>query len=270
MDVTVITVTWNSAKYIADQMRSVIFGCEGLTWEQIVVDNASSDETVQVVESICPLFTKEGVGGGYKIIKNPRNFGFAGGYNQAVKKAEGRYFLYLNPDMKILEPIAPLVKYLDDHPNVGIASAKLVEDNGEINLEATPRRFPRWSEALIIFFKLPHIFPKILDRYLYRDTNFSKIVEPTEVDSVRGSFMLIRREIVEKLGFAFDPRYFLWWEDVDLCREVKRLGYKIVWHPGVRCVDRVGQSFRVRNVVWKQWNFFKGAVKYFVKWGILN
>ncbi len=263
MEVTVITVTWNSAKYIADQIKSVSFGCSGLRWEQIIVDNASSDDTATVILSL-PQNDR------VRVIKNTRNAGFAGGYNQAIKKAGGRYFLYLNPDMKILDSIAPIVNYLDNHSDVGIVSAKLVGDNGEINLVATPRRFPRWWEVKVIFFKLPHIFSKILDKYCYRDIDFNKLIEPMAVDSVRGSFMLVRREIAEKLGWAFDPRYFLWWEDVDLCREVKRLGYKVVWHPGARCVDRVGQSFRERNLIWKQWNFFKGAIKYFFKWGILN
>ncbi|MFA6485786.1 MAG: glycosyltransferase family 2 protein [Candidatus Magasanikbacteria bacterium] len=255
MDLTVITVTWNSAKYIADQIESVVLGCEGLAWEQIIVDNASSDETASVIQN-----------DKVRLIKNNKNLGFSAGYNLAIKNATGRYFLYLNPDMKLRGSIRPLIDYLDAHTEAGIASAKLVDTNGRINLSATPRRFPKAIEIWAQFLKLPHLFPKILDRYFYRDFDFSRMADPVAVDSVRGSFMLIRSEIATKLGFAFDPRYFLWWEDVDLCREVKKLGYKIIWHPKVECVDSVGRSFGKRRFFWKQILFFKNALKYFFKW----
>lgn len=87
-----------------------------------------------------------------------------------------------------------------------------------------------------------------------------------EVDSVRGSFMIMRREVFEKLGFAFDPRYFIWFEDVDICREVQRLGYKVVHTPIISCVDYIGQSFKQRTTLWKQKNFTKSMLQYFQKW----
>lgn len=76
----------------------------------------------------------------------------------------------------------------------------------------------------------------------------------------------MRRELYEQLGRAFDPRYFIWFEDVDVCREARRLGLKVVYLPAVAGVDKVGRSFSQRGLVWKQWNFFKSAVKYFWKW----
>jgi GT2 family glycosyltransferase len=87
-----------------------------------------------------------------------------------------------------------------------------------------------------------------------------------EVDSVRGSFMLMRREVYEKLGWAFDPRYFIWFEDVDICREVKRLGFKVVHTPIISCVDYIGQSFKQRTTLWKQKQFTKSMLQYFQKW----
>ena len=88
------------------------------------------------------------------------------------------------------------------------------------------------------------------------------------MDSVRGSFMLARREFIEKLNRAFDERFFIWFEDVDLCREAKQLGYKVIYNPVISCVDLVGQSFKKRSVFWKQWQFFRSMFKYFVKWGL--
>ena len=87
-----------------------------------------------------------------------------------------------------------------------------------------------------------------------------------EVDSVRGSFMLVRRELIDKLGWGFDPRYFFWFEDVDLCREAKRLGFKVVYTPIVSCVDYFGQSFKQRTSIWKQKIFSRSMLTYFQKW----
>lgn len=258
MDVSVITVTWNSEKDIAAQIRSVISAMEPLEYEQIVVDNHSADNTVAVIEENFPAV---------KIIKNDVNAGFARACNEAVKIARGRYFLFLNPDMEILRPLAPLVSYMDSNPPAGIVSAKLVDGDGRFNPLSAPRRLPRWWEVILIFLKVPHFFPKILAAYQYADRDWNVV---QEVDSVRGSFTLTRRELADKLGWAFDPRYFIWWEDVDLCREARRLGYKVIYHPAVVCVDKVGQSFNRRHVAWKQRQFFGSWLKYFLKWAIKN
>lgn len=256
MVLSVITVTWNSAKFITEQIKSVALACQGLDYEHIIVDNASTDETVKVIQTGFPQV---------KLIINKTNLGFGGAYNQAVKNAVGKYFLYLNPDMKILDSIEPLLIYMESNSNVGISSCKLVDGSGVINYNALPRKFPSFFEIMAMFLKIPHFFPRVLDDYLYKDKDWEKI---NEVDSVRGSFMFIRREIVEKLGWAFDPRYFLWWEDVDLCQEVKKMGYKIIYNPVIKCVDEVGQSFSKRKIIWKQRIFFTSAIKYLLKWKI--
>jgi len=87
-----------------------------------------------------------------------------------------------------------------------------------------------------------------------------------EVPSVRGSFMMMRREVYEKLGWTFDLRYFIWFEDVDTCREVWKLGYKVMYTPVISCTDFIGQSFKKRDTYWKQKNFTKSMLQYFQKW----
>ena len=87
-----------------------------------------------------------------------------------------------------------------------------------------------------------------------------------EVEVVRGSFMLIKREIFEKLGFAFDPRYFILFEDIDLCHEVKRLGYKVVYTPQITCIDYFGQSFSKQTKAWKYLQVAKSFKIYVRKW----
>jgi GT2 family glycosyltransferase len=260
MDLSVITVTWNSEKYIAEQIRSVISACAGISFEQFVVDNGSSDGTVSIVET-----PRQG-GTPVRLIKNNHNAGFAKANNQAAKMAEGDYILFLNPDMRLTEgSLATWLNWMRERPQVGISGCRLITKGGELNIEAMPRRFPTLWDQLMVILKIPHFFPGVLNNYLYCDKDFNQ--EQT-VDSVRGSCMLVRREIIERLGFAFDPRYYFWFEDVDLCRETKRLGFDAIYTPIVSAVDAVGTSFKKRNVVWKQFQLIRSMIKYFWKWGI--
>ncbi len=229
---------------------------EGFDWEEIVIDNASSDGTA---DFIAKEFSE------IRLIRNEKNLGFAVPNNQGVAVAKGKYLLFLNPDMRLTEPgsLKKMVDWMETQPEVGIASCKLVFPNGELNPNTKPRRFPNFWEMMLLVLKIPHLFPRVLDRYLMKDFDPTK---EQEVDSVRGAFMLMRRELVGQLGWAFDPRYFIWFEDVDACREAYRQGLKVVYTPIISCVDYVGQSFKKKKFWWKQKQFVRSMVKYFWKW----
>lgn len=255
MDLSVITVTWNSKDQIERQIRSVISGCNNINFEEIIIDNASNDGTVDFIKQNFPSV---------KMIVNEKNLGFGAANNQGVKIASGDFFLFLNPDMKILpESLDKILDWMKQNPKIGVASCKLVDKNGQLNREATPRRFPKLWEQLALILKIPHFFPNILDQYQMKDFDGEK---EQEVDSVRGAFMLVRRELIEKLGWGFDPRYYIWYEDVDICRECWRNGFKVVYTPIIECVDYIGQSFKKRDTYWKQKNFTKSMLQYFQKW----
>ncbi len=255
MDLSVITVTWNSAEHIADQIRSVAKACEGLTYEQFVVDNASTDTTLEIVRaySNTPLH----------LVANSNNIGFGAANNVAAKQAQGEFLLFLNPDMAVQSSLKPMINWLRANPTVGVAGGKLVDASGNFEKRGAPRRFPTWKDQLAIIFKIPHLFPGVLDTYLYKGFDPS---QTQDVDTVRGAYMFVRRDLVEKLGFAFDPRYYIWYEDVDTCREAKRLGYRVVYNPSVSAVDHIGQSFKKRNFLWKQFNVLRSMTQYFIKW----
>ncbi len=255
MDLSIITVTWNAKDNIAEQISSVVSGCKTIDCEEIVSDNGSKDNTVDLIKQKFPKV---------KIIENNANIGFGAANNKGVEIAKGKYILFLNPDMRAEEgSLDKIVRWMDNHSDVGIASCKLVDKNGKFNIEAGPRRFPKVWEQILLLLKVPHFIPMILGQYLMKD--FNSEVEQ-EVDSVRGSFMLVRRELVQKLGWGFDPRYFIWFEDVDLCREAKKHGYKVMYTPIITCIDYVGQSFKKQKSYWKQKNFSRSMLTYFKKW----
>ncbi len=255
MDVSVITVTWNAKEHIKQQIESVILGCKNVTFEEIVVDNGSKDNTVEIVKKKFPSI---------HLIENEKNEGFGAANNKAVKIAKGRYVIFLNPDMQVLPgTIDTIVQWMDEHSDVGIASPKLLDQHGNLNVDASPRRFPRLFEQLALILKIPHFLPSILDKY--HMLGFDSDVEQ-DVDSVRGSFMIMRRELIDTLGWAFDPRFYIWYEDVDICREARRNNYRVVYTPVISAIDYVGQSFKKQKTLWKQKQFTKSMLIYYKKW----
>ncbi len=255
MDLSIITVTHNDKERIADQLKSTESAVKNIDIEQWVVDNGSEDGAIDLVIKDFPSV---------KIIKNSDNAGFGHANNQAAEMSSGEFLLFLNPDMRLQEgSLDKIVMWMREHHDVGIASCKLVDENGKFNEKAKPRRFPGLFDQIAILLKIHHIFPNVLSGYLYK--NFNDDVEQ-EVDTVRGSFMLMRRTLYDKLGWAFDPRYFIWFEDVDICRECKKIGMKVVYTPVISCIDFIGQSFKKMPVLWKQKNFTKSMLQYFMKW----
>jgi len=255
MDLSVITVIWNNEENITEQINSVFKGCKNILCEEIIVDNDSKDGAVDLIKKQFP---------NVEIIENGSNLGFGAANNKGADIAKGEFLLFLNPDMKV-EPgsLDIIVDWMRKHPDVGIASPKLVDQNGKFNWEASPRRFPKLWEQVALILKLPHLFPKMLNKYHMKDFDYNK---EQEVDSVRAAFIIVRRELINKLGWAFDPRYFIWYEDVDICRECKRNGFKLIYTPIISCVDYVGQSFKKRTTLWKQKQFTKSMLTYFQKW----
>lgn len=284
MELSIITVTWNSKQTIGrliDSIPAAVFDPKtgrSLSYEHWVVDNASTDGTAEWLKEkygnetiIGQNMSSESFEYSSDVIprvrlwKNSKNEGFGAANNWAFHRAQGDFILFLNPDMKLeSESLFKAVEWMWYHREVGIMSPKLVTETGEINLNAGPRRFPAVWDQLAIVFKVPHIFPKVLDTYLMKDFDYS---QEQEVDSVRGSFMLVRHDFLAKIKTAFDPRYFIWFEDVDLCREARKHEYRVVYNPAIQAIDYVGQSFNQRTTMWKQKNFTASMVKYFKKWG---
>jgi GT2 family glycosyltransferase len=255
IDLSIITVNTHDGEKILSQIQSVLEHGKNISLEQFVSDNGSTDGSIEMIRKRFP---------GVKIIENRKNLGFGAANNAPLPWVNGRYLLFLNPDMRVLaKTLETMISWMNNHPEVGIASCKLISEDGTFNEATRPRRFPALFSQIAILLKLPHIFPHITDFYLMSDFNPEN---EQQVDSVRGSFLMMRRELVTKLGWAFDPRYFIWFEDVDICRECYRLGYTVYYTPTARCIDYVGQTFRRLSTFQKQQWFTESMLKYFQKW----
>lgn len=250
IDLSVITVTHNSAEFIEDQITSVISGALTISTEHFIVDNASCDQTVELIEKHYLSYVT--------LLKNRQNLGFSAANNQAYPLTKGRYILFLNPDMKVEDgSLDKLVQWMDAHHQVGIVTCKLIDSWGRLLIHRGPRSLPRLGSHILWL-----VFPQIR-----REKQFANYSEVKEVAAILGAFMLTRRSFLDRLGFAFDPRYFLTFEDIDLCHEARRLGYKIHYYPFVSCIDYNSRSFLKKPRLWTYTQVARGMRTYFQKWG---
>ena len=204
MDISVIIVTYNSASCIRECLASVLTQA-GVTFECLVVDNASADKTVAVVKEFA-------VG----LLANLENVGFGRGNNQGFRSSRGRYIYLLNPDARLEEndALAKLCRAMDANPQWGMAGTAV--HSSADKMESPPA----------------HEYPG--QRHVRRD--FSRL--PGEVAWIVGASMVIRRELYEKLG-GFDPDFFLYSEETDFCLRMREGGYEIGQIPDV-VVEHIG------------------------------
>lgn len=252
MDLSIIIVSWNVKDKLKDNLRA-LFASRHVNFEVFVVDNNSRDNSVEMVKHNFPEV---------KLIVNQENLGFAKANNQAIVRASGRYILLLNPDMRVFDDtLSNMVSWMNWHESAMVAGCKLIDEN--TRLVRHVRRFPGFLDQLAIVFKLPHLFPGILSRYLRNDFDYGK---SQAVDSIRGGFFMMRAEAVKKIGLL-DERYFLWFEEVDYCRRVKQAGGQVWYSRAAEAIDLVGQSFKQVDRGVKQRYFRDSMLVYFKKWG---
>jgi hypothetical protein len=200
-----------------------------------------------------------------RVIETPGNHGFGYGYNTGVRYARGEYILINNPD-KIMPPdgIERLVDRMKSDESIGIVAPKLSHSDGTHRLSI--RRFPHVLDILSRRSILGKLCPKCLKRYLMLDADMNVV---QEVDWVVGGCFLIRRDLFNDLG-GFDERFFLFFEDTDLCKRVGLAGKKVLYDPSVTVGDKKrrlsGQSFL--DLFFKKTGriHISSALKYFWKW----
>ncbi|MDO8599554.1 MAG: glycosyltransferase family 2 protein [bacterium] len=262
-DLSIIIVSWNVRDRLRECLRSIFdtIAESSVQLEVFVVDNASKDQSVEMVRSEFPKV---------HCVANRENFGFARANNQGIEESRiknheswaSEFVLLLNPDMRVLPgSLSGIVAFMRERRNarVGIAGCRLVDECGEVVPHV--RRFPRLLDQFVTLTKLSKLAPRLLNRYLIHDFDYSR---EARVDSVRGSFFCIRRKLIEQIG-ALDERFFIWFEEVDLCMRARQSGWQVAYTPLVTCVDYIGQSFKQVELYSKQRMFSRSMLTYFRK-----
>ena len=234
MKLTIAILNWNVSDLLAGCLRSLPAAC-GAWWEAsevevMVVDNASTDDSVQMVRRDFQ---------GVRVIALAENIGFSAGNNVGLRASQGEYILFLNPDV-IAHPlsIAALCDYMDTHPEVGIAGPRLLNADG--TTQSSRRRFPTFATALIESTPLQSVFPnaQALRRFHVLDRSDE---EEQYVDWLSGAALMCRRAALEQAG-PFDPGYFMFSEEVDLCRRVADAGWRVAYVPQAKITHYGGGS----------------------------
>jgi GT2 family glycosyltransferase len=194
--------------------------------EIIVVDNASTDDTVVVIRERFPNIC---------VIENTKNVGFAGANNQAIRHSHGKYVLLLNPDTQVRSgALKTLLEFMDGEPKVGLAGAQLLNPDNSLQTSSYPA--PTLAREL---WRLFH-FDKIYPYGIYQMNKWSR-TEPRPVETLLGACILARREVLEKIGLL-DESYFMYSEEIDLCLRARKAGWPIYWVPEAKIVHYGGQS----------------------------
>jgi len=182
----------------------------------------------------------------------------------AVKHAKGEYLLFLNPDVALRSDILSLLFPLFKDTTIGVAGPMITNPDGSV--QPSVRAFPTLTSQLLILLKAHHISKNIpvLKHYFAKGFNYKK---EQDVDQVMGAAFLTTRAVWDAVG-GFDTRFFIWFEEVDYCYQVKKLGYRVVYSPKASIVHKGAESFSQINVIRKQFWFLRSIVTYFIKNGI--
>lgn len=228
-DLSVIVISYNTKALTLACLKSVLSHTKDIDYELIVVDNASSDGSS---EAIAKLFGTTKVK--TSLLTNKTNTGFGGGNNQALAKAEGRYILLLNSDTLVHDNVlGELVTWMDSHAKVGIVSCKLLNKDGST------------QECGGYFPTLPRVFDWMIGRFIPGFSLLVKQYHPMRVmlgkdggffakrhqqDWVKGAFFMLRKVVYDQIG-GFDPDYFMYVEEVDVCYRAKQKGWVVFYEP---------------------------------------
>jgi N-acetylglucosaminyl-diphospho-decaprenol L-rhamnosyltransferase len=227
IDVSVLVVNYNTATLLGKMREALDHSVDKLAVEIVVVDNASRDDSVAVLRRDFQ---------DAQVIFNSANVGFGRANNQALAHATGRYVLLLNTDAFVsADTLTKTVAYMDAHAECGVLGVRLIGRDGE--LQPSCRYFPTPWNVFLVRTGLSRFFPgtRLVDDLAWDQA------EVRECDWVPGCYCLLRRSAIDQVGL-FDSRYFLYFEEVDLCLAAKRAGWKVVCYPHSSVVHLGGES----------------------------
>jgi GT2 family glycosyltransferase len=252
MQVSVIIVNYNVKYFLEQCLYSVEAACNNLEAEIIVVDNASSDASIEYLQ---PKFSK------VKFIRNEANLGFAKANNKALSLATGDFVLYLNPDTIVAEDtLTHCIAFLERQNNAGAVGVKMIDGGGNF-LPESKRAFPA---AMASFWKLSgmaSLFPKsrIFNRYALGHLDENGV---HEADVLSGAFFMSRRSILVAVN-GFDEDFFMYGEDIDLSYRIQKSGYKNYYLGNTAVIHFKGESTQTGETAYVK-NFYS-AMKIFVR-----
>lgn len=251
-DISIIIVNYNVKDFLEQCLYSIRKSRKEFFVEVFVVDNNSTDSSIEYLE---PLFPE------VKFIQTGKNLGFSKANNIAINQANSKYTLILNPDTILSEDTLEMMyKYMELHPEVGISGCKVLNGDGTFQL-ACRRGFPTPWTSFTKLFGLQRLFPKSKFFAKYNQTFLSED-ENYYIDAVIGAFMFCNTQLIKSLG-GFDESYFMYGEDLDLCRQVQLSGKQVAYYHETTIIHFKGESTKRSSI--NEVKHFYEAMEIFAK-----
>ena len=251
-DVSVILVNWNGSALLERALSALFTTTHKVTMQVIVVDNASSDDSVAMVRQQFPQTT---------LLVNSENVGFARANNQALELVEGRYILLLNTDAFVHEgTVDGMVAFMDAHPDAGSVGCRLYYEDG--TLQRSCFAFPTLVTELWSALFLDRLFSR--SRYFGKyQMTYWDMNDTRAVDSLMGACLMVRSDVVRRIGL-FDEQFFMYSEEIDLCYRIQKEGLKNYYLPHFSAIHLWGgSSRRIRRESFLR--LYQSRVKFFRK-----
>lgn len=232
--ISVILVSYNTAQMSVEALDSLFASQGDFALEVFLVDNASKDDSVQVIKKAYPNIT---------LIENKENVGFGRANNQVLDFAKGEYILLLNTDAFVqAETLEKTIQYMQIHPRCGVLGVKLLGRNGE--LQPSCRYFPTPFNLFAGRVGLHRLLPTIK---MVDDTDWNSSLTQ-DCDWVPGCYYLVRKSVIDQVGL-FDPLFFLYSEEVDHCYATKKAGWEVTYFADATVVHIGGESAKTDHVI---------------------
>jgi GT2 family glycosyltransferase len=232
-----ILVNYNAGDELRRALQSIADEMHGRPWEAVVVDNASSDGSGAIGNEFAPHAT---------VVSNAENVGFARAVNQGLARTTGARVLIMNPDCRLVAgAVDALLDEIDRHDFCAVVGPRILNPDGSVQGSARgdPDMFTGLFGRTTL---LSRLMPRlgVARRNVVSEAAIRTGHESVVVDWLSGACMIARRDALAKIN-GFDERYFLYWEDADLCRRLRQAGYHVRYVPGATAVHRVGHSSKV-------------------------
>ncbi len=242
VELSIIIVNWNARRLLRDCIESIYKNSEKVRFEIIVVDNGSNDGSQAMVKDLFPEVT---------LVESKVNVGYSRANNIGFDYASGKYLLFLNPDTIVhLQTLRKAINFMEDYKDAGILGCKHLNPDGSFQ----PSAFG--------FIPLISIVAYILGlNRLFKVSWIKRLSTVRTADYVQGSFLLIRREIFQEIG-GFDENFFLYGEDVDICKRVWDLKWKVYYNPDISITHYLGGNSKNNS---KKLRYFVASSLYFYK-----
>lgn len=233
--VSIVIVSYNTREILKNCLEALYRHGTGISMEVFVVDNDSHDHSAEMVKEHFPEA---------HLIANRQNLGFAAANNQAFLLTKGEYIILLNPDAYIgPSSIRNAVRFMDNNPECGLCGGKIISPEGR--LEPSARRFPSPVSKLLTLTGLSARFPS---SPVFNGHEFGGFAHdhPKEVDWVPGTFTIVSKKMLDEIG-PFDERFYIYYEETDLCLRAKKAGWKIFFIPDAEVMHIGGASSKTRK-----------------------